>query len=249
MVAKKTYKREDRSEERRDFDQFYHDMLKPLTSVANKRQLRRKEEKNMVQQAKADFAKGKAERKAYYSKMQNTYTRQTRKLSEVGHTYRKNMLDEEPTFEPRICKKSKHLHRASSTGNIMLDLYNQALEKRKEAVFKHNESVMSMKASTYSSVLHNAGISVGTITNSDKYFATRLQKEFLEITNELEVDVRGTMDKSQFFEIFVRLGLLKPIQELTSEFLARENIRIFDKMCEKIATEEDENIFEVEKVR
>ena len=28
---------------------------------------------------------------------------------------------------------------------------------------------------------------------------------------ELEVDDHGTIDKSQFFEIYVRLGLLKPI--------------------------------------
>ena len=61
----------------------------------------------------------------------------------------------------------------------------------------------------------------------------------MEILTELEVEAKGTIDKSQFFEIYVRLGLLKPIQLLTSEFLARENIRIFDKMCAKISTEED----------
>ena len=62
--------------------------------------------------------------------------------------------------------------------------------------------------------------------------------------------MRGTIDKSQFFEIFVRLGLLKPIQLLTSEFLARENIKIFDKMCDRISSgDDDEDLFEVEKVR
>ena len=36
---------------------------------------------------------------------------------------------------------------------------------------------------------------------------------------------------------------------MTSEFLARENIRIFERMCAKIAVEDDQNVFEVETVR
>jgi len=71
----------------------------------------------------------------------------------------------------------------------------------------------------------------------------------LGILTELEVDPKGTIDKSQFFEIYVRLGLLKPISLLTSEYLARENIRIFDKICAKLATEENQEIYEVETVR
>ena len=71
----------------------------------------------------------------------------------------------------------------------------------------------------------------------------------MEILEELEVEPKGTIDKSQFFEIYVRLGLLKPIQLLTSEFLARENIKIFERICDKLATEEDQNVFEVETVR
>lgn len=98
---------------------------------------------------------------------------------------------------------------------------------------------MSMKLSQHSSVLQNAGLTDGMITNSDKYFAIRLQKEFDVILAELDIEGKGTCDKSQFFEIFVRLGLLKPVEMLTSEGTARENIRIFDKMCKKINTEEN----------
>ena len=88
-------------------------------------------------------------------------------------------------------------------------------------------------------MLANAGIAEGLITTSDKYQATKLQREFNATLDELEVEDHGTLDKSQFFEIYVRLGLLKPIQLLTSEFLARENIRIFEKLCAKIAVEDD----------
>ena len=55
---------------------------------------------------------------------------------------------------------------------------------------------MSARASQYSSVLQNAGITDGLITNTDKYFAIRLQKEFIEVIAELEVESKGTIDKS-----------------------------------------------------
>ena len=72
-------------------------------------------------------------------------------------------------------------------------------------------SVMSLKVSSHQTVLANAGIAEGVVTNSDKYQANRLQREFDGILTELQVDKSGTIDKAQFFEIYVRLGLLKPI--------------------------------------
>lgn len=84
------------------------------------------------------------------------------------------MLEEEPTFQPRINTNSKFLKRSSSTGNITADLYNEAIEKKRKADFKAHESVMTLKASQYSSVLQNAGITDGMITQSDKYVATKL---------------------------------------------------------------------------
>lgn len=74
-----------------------------------------------------------------------------------------------------------------------------------------HQSVMSLKVAQHSTVLANAGIAEGLITTSDKYYATKLQREFYATLAELEVDDHGTIDKSQFFEIYVRLGLLKPI--------------------------------------
>lgn len=47
------------------------------------------------------------------------------------------------------------------------------------------------------------------------------------------------LDKSQLFEIFVKLGHLKPAELLTSEYLAKENIEIFEQMCQRIGTEKD----------
>ena len=79
--------------------------------------------------------------------MKQTYHRQTRKLSDAGHTFRKNMLDEDPTFTPRISDKGKFLQRTHSTGNISVDLYNEAAQKRKRDKFKANESIMSARAS------------------------------------------------------------------------------------------------------
>ena len=151
-------------------------MMKPLSSVANKREIKKLVDNEAVKKEKEDFNKGKQERKAYYSKMQGTYHRATRKLSESGHTFRKNMLEEEPTFKPKINEKigRKVFKRSSSTGNVTADLYNEALEKKKKADFKQHESVMSLKASQYSSVLQNAGISDGMITTSDKYCASKL---------------------------------------------------------------------------
>jgi len=83
------------------------------------------------------------------------------------------MLDEDPTFQPKVNDKSKFLQRASSTGNISIDLYNQALERRERDKFNQGRSIMSVKASQYSSVLHNAGLSEG-VSNSDKFFASKL---------------------------------------------------------------------------
>ena len=66
-------------------------------------------------------------------------------------------------------------------------------------------------------------------------------KEFAATCEELEVSEE--LDKSQLFEICVRLGYLKPVQLLTSEFLAKENIDIFEKMCDRIATEKEQDVF------
>ena len=79
------------------------------------------------------------------------------------------MQNEDPTFRPRINNKSKFMKRSSSTGNITAELYNLASEKEKKKNDMEFQSVMSLKVSAHQSVLANAGIAEGIITNSDKY--------------------------------------------------------------------------------
>ena len=95
------------------------------------------------------------------------------------------MQNEDPTFKPRINNKSKFLKRSSSTGNITAELYNMAAENKKKKVDMEFMSVMSLKVSSHQTVLANAGIAEGIVTNSDKYQANRLQREFDGILTEL----------------------------------------------------------------
>lgn len=60
-----------------------------------------------------------------------------------------------------------------------------------------------------SKVLCNAGISKGEVTNSDKYLALRLNKEFDAVISSLELKSDQKLGKSALFDILVKLNLLK----------------------------------------
>ena len=116
-------------------DEFYKDMMKPLSKLSEKRQCKIKADEMKDNEVKTEYSKQKQTRKAYYSRLQSTYTGHIRKLSEAGgKTFRKNMQHEDPTFRPRINKNSKYLKRSSSTGNTTTDLYNMAEAKKKKKV-------------------------------------------------------------------------------------------------------------------
>ena len=62
--------------------------------------------------------------------------------------------------------------------------------------------------------------------NSDRYVAIKLHKEFAQTVEDLKLS--DQLQKNELFELFVTLGLLKPASQLTSEFLAKENMDLFD---------------------
>ena len=56
LIAKKTFKRDERSEERpRDFDKFYKDMMRPINSVATKREVKKQIDSEAVKKEKEEF--------------------------------------------------------------------------------------------------------------------------------------------------------------------------------------------------
>lgn len=49
----------------------------------------------------------------------------------------------------------------------------------------------------------------GIASNTDRYTAIKLHKEFEHACTDLEINEE--LDKSQLFEVFVKLGYLKPV--------------------------------------
>ena len=62
-----------------------------------------------------------------------------------------------------------------------------------------------------SSVLENAGITNGQVTNSDKYMAIRLTREFDNALDRFSLKNVSELDKNQAFDLLVELLLLKSI--------------------------------------
>ena len=91
-------------------------------------------------------------------------------------------------------------------------------------------------------MLENAGLVKGTITNSDRYMALRLTKEFDQILESMNVKASQEISKSMLYEIFVKLSLLKSLEQLNSEFLTVENLQMFESVWIKISGSESEEV-------
>jgi len=72
-----------------------------------------------------------------------------------------------------------------------------------------NDSMLSLQKRANNSVLENAGITKGNKTNSDRYLASRLTREFDAALSQLSISTDSLVGKSQVFDILVQLMLLK----------------------------------------
>ena len=69
-------------------------------------------------------------------------------------------------------------------------------------------------------------------SKSEEYFTTKLEKEFNSICKELRL--KSTITREEMFELFVKMGYLKSIEQLKSIFVAEENIQQFVNISKKI---------------
>lgn len=58
--------------------------------------------------------------------------------------------------------------------------------------------------------------------NSEKYLTERLEKEFK--ANIKELKLQETVTREEIFELFVKMGYLKSVEQLKSIYVAKENI-------------------------
>ena len=96
----------------------------------------------------------------------------------------------------------------------------QRQERQRSA---ERESRISIQKKTSFSVLENAGISNGQLTNSDRYLAVRLTREFDQVLAQLGIVVDSQINSSQCFDIMVNLMILKSRDKLTTDFAQAEN--------------------------
>lgn len=69
------------------------------------------------------------------------------------------------------------------------------------------------------------------LKNTDRYAAIKLHREFEQAT----IGLGPKVSAQQMFDIFVALGYLRSKEQLTSEFVVKENLELFDKMCNYIS--------------
>jgi hypothetical protein len=81
---------------------------------------------------------------------------------------------------------------------------------------------------------------------SDRYVYKKVEREFNNHCAKLELKKRIT--KEELFEVLVRLGYLKPVELLTSSYVAYENIQMFERICRKINPQNGET-FELATVK
>lgn len=94
-----------------------------------------------------------------------------------------------------------------------------------------NRSKLSNK-----SVLEKAGITNGgQNTNSDRYLASRLSREFDNVLEMLGLSFDEPVDKSMVFDIMVYLMFLKSASQIGSEFTQTENLQIFESVWTKLS--------------
>ena len=60
-----------------------------------------------------------------------------------------------------------------------------------------------------------------------------VEREFNTICTQLEL--QRQISKEELFELLVKIGYLKPVEQLTSSFVAHENIQMFERICKRIS--------------
>jgi len=129
-------------------------------------------------------------------------------------TFRKALYDDnesETWGQPSISLKSKEYmrKRAKSSGDIGSQLYLDGVLRRERQFSAERESQMSLRRKNYVSVLENAGISNGSLTQSDRYQAVKLTKEFDAALARLGLQTDAQLGKSAVFDVLIDLKLLK----------------------------------------
>lgn len=67
---------------------------------------------------------------------------------------------------------------------------------------------------------------------SEKYLTEKLEREFKELCQEL--DLGESVTREEVFELLVKLGYLKSVDQLKSIFVAEENIQQFDNIIKRL---------------
>lgn len=82
------------------------------------------------------------------------------------------------------------------------------------------EARMSIRNMSQSSVLENAGmVKAKEVTNSDRYLAIKLSREFDQVLESLSLRDATRIDRSDLFDILVQLSLLKSLDNQNSQFI------------------------------
>ena len=104
-------------------------------------------------------------------------------------------------------------------------LYDDGIKRRKRQASIESSKSAKLRLISNSSVLNNAGIAQrGQVTKSDRYLATSLTKEFDQAMDDLNIRHIKKVDKSQLFDILLKLKLIKSVSQANSEFIADENM-------------------------
>ena len=131
------------------------------------------------------------ERRKAYDKVKVTYSEYLSQLSgpddrdanvsvKSGEkkTFRKQAWRDEMQEKPVIGRNTeKYLKRSQSVGNIQHSLYYESAIRAQKSSEIDRKSAEGRRKASSSSVLKNAGIT-NDITNSDRYLAIKLTKEF-----------------------------------------------------------------------
>ena len=141
----------------------------------------------------------------------------------------------------------------SNDSSIHEQLHKSVLQQDRKSSQQREEALQNQKRSLNSSVLENAGITNGQRTNSDKYLAIKLTKEFDSAVQSIDSisSFNGMVDKNQVQAILVKLMLLKSPDLIVSEFTEVENSQAFESIWLRIADwrSADDSLVPIEQVR